>query len=125
MRALSVRFPWAELIARGAKRIEWRSWRVSHRGPLLVVASRTVDVEACREHSIALGELRPGRAVCVVDLVDVVDVWASEDDDPDVDDALADFAWRLRNPRRVRPVPVVGRAALFHVDDALIRPLGK
>ena len=41
MKALSVKQPWASLIASGKKSLEIRTWRTDHRGPLLIVASRT------------------------------------------------------------------------------------
>lgn len=39
MKALSLSQPWATLVVLGAKRYETRSWRTSHRGPLVVHAS--------------------------------------------------------------------------------------
>ena len=49
MRALSICQPWAELIARGVKRVENRSWRISekrrlaYRGRMLVHAGKSKD----------------------------------------------------------------------------------
>jgi hypothetical protein len=40
LRALSIRQPWAWLVVNGYKDIENRSWRTSHRGPLLIHASQ-------------------------------------------------------------------------------------
>ena len=40
MRALSVKQPWASLIASGQKTIETRTWRTDYRGDLLIVSSR-------------------------------------------------------------------------------------
>lgn len=40
MKALTVRQPWASLIAIGAKRIETRSWRTSFRGPIAIHAAK-------------------------------------------------------------------------------------
>lgn len=42
-RALSIRQPWAWLIANGHKWIENRSWRTSFRGPFWIHASQTYD----------------------------------------------------------------------------------
>lgn len=39
MKVLSLRQPWAALIAQGKKRVETRSWRTNYRGPLLLHAS--------------------------------------------------------------------------------------
>lgn len=43
MKALSVRQPWAWAIVMGFKPIENRTWRTSHRGPLLIHASQQLD----------------------------------------------------------------------------------
>lgn len=40
MKALSVKQPWAELIASGVKTIETRTWYTSYRGPLLICSSK-------------------------------------------------------------------------------------
>ena len=40
MKALTIRQPWASLIASGVKTIETRSWRTSYRGPLAIHAGK-------------------------------------------------------------------------------------
>jgi CheY-like chemotaxis protein len=108
MRALSIKQPWAELIALGRKRIEYRTWKGDHRGPLLVVASTARQDEKCRENGLDPAALPYGKAVCVVDVVSV-----TGDD--------GNYEWHLRNPRRVAPVAIRGSAAIFNVEDSKIR----
>ena len=43
MKMLSIRQPWASLIASGAKGIENRSWPTRYRGPILIHASQRAD----------------------------------------------------------------------------------
>ncbi len=112
MKALSVRQPFAELIASGAKLSEFRTWPTSHHGPLLIVAGRQ-RFEFRGEDPYPKVDGARGRMVCVVDLVDV---------SPDCDED-GDFEWTLANPRRVDEVAVSGRVKLFEVADALIRPI--
>jgi ASCH domain-containing protein len=72
MRALSVRQPFANLIACGRKRIELRSWTTDYRGPLVICAGRTVDRDAATRLRLASAELEArGVTICVVELVDV------------------------------------------------------
>jgi hypothetical protein len=108
-RALSVRQPWAELIARGTKPREFRSWATAYRGPLLIVASKGVDADDCREHEIDPKKCARGVAVCLVDLVCI-------------EGERGDYEWVLQCPRRVEPVPIAGRLSLYAVPSALIRP---
>lgn len=99
MKVLTVRQPWASLIALGAKSIETRSWPTSYRGPLAIHAG--VDVTCVRKSTrledrrLVLGawdvqrdgaglllrgpishpyRLPLGEIVAVVDLVDCVGI---------------------------------------------------
>ena len=103
MRAISVRQPFAERIASGKKRIEYRTWRVAP-GPILVVASvaRHAVADAREVEGLPMGVM-----VCVVDVVKVTGERGA-------------YEWHLRDPRRVRPEPVRGWAAIYHVADGLI-----
>lgn len=45
MKCLSLWQPWASLLVHGRKRVETRSWPISHRGPLLIHAAKKWDGE--------------------------------------------------------------------------------
>jgi hypothetical protein len=111
MRALSIKQPWAELILRGDKDVENRSWRTHHRGPLLIHASRTVDREAMRHHG--LGSLPTGG---LVGLVDVIDCTKQRSSQWHLEGC---FGWYLQRPVRLeRLLPMPGRVGFFHVDES-------
>jgi len=92
MKALVVRQPYAEQIMAGEKSIEYRTWRTSHRGPLLIVASKRPIIDG----------LPIGVAVGIVELVDITG-------EP------GDYRWHLANPRRIDPFPVRGRLRMMEV----------
>jgi len=46
MKALTLRQPYATLVAIGAKRVETRSWRTRYRGPLAIHAAATFPLQA-------------------------------------------------------------------------------
>ncbi|MFO0843276.1 MAG: ASCH domain-containing protein [Gemmataceae bacterium] len=104
MRCLSVRQPFAELILSGEKRREYRSWRTSHRGPLLIHAGKEVDREALAESGLDADELPRGALVGVVDVVGCRRLKGG-------------FAWVLESPRRL-PLPIAwrGQVGLFNVE---------
>lgn len=120
MKALSVKQPWAELIASGRKTIETRAWRTKHRGPLLICASKTRHEAAFRwfdswMSSVDLTVPFPlGVAVAVVDLVDCR-LMTEEDCIPAMYE-LVKYAWVLENVRRIEPFLVKGQLGVFEVD---------
>jgi hypothetical protein len=83
MKALTIDAPWAWAIVHGHKRVENRSWRTSHRGPLAIHAGlsrRSDDTAAAIFAELGIEgpspeslELLRGRVLGVVDVVDVVD----------------------------------------------------
>ena len=104
MKALSVRQPWAELIARGEKTIEVRDKGTRHRGPLLIVAMKRPDVWAA------------GHAIAVVDVVDSRPMTRADEAAALSEYRPGNKAWVLENPRRVKPVPVTGKQGVYEVD---------
>jgi ASCH domain len=58
MRALSVRQPWAEQILNGEKDVENRSYLTHPRGPLLIHASKTMDVRDVEDAGLEPGTLK-------------------------------------------------------------------
>jgi len=119
LKALSVRQPWAGLIAAGLKTIEVRTWATSHRGPLLICAS----AYKCRNEDEG-GYFPHGVMLAVVDLVDIRPL-ARRDFEaafmPDDFRIDRELAWVLERPRLVEMVPVKGRLHLFDIPDALVR----
>lgn len=97
MKALSVKQPYASAIADGTKTREYRTWRIAHRGPLAIVASKSPVVDT----------LPTGCLVCVVDLVAI-------------EGSAGQYAWVVANPRPVEATPVRGFAALYTVPDDVI-----
>lgn len=121
--ALSIRQPWLELVLQGRKTIEVRTWSTKYRGPLLLHASRSLDVDACNRFGIQSGNLAFGAVLGVVDLIDcrrfTCDTWQelfpAHLNVRDYKNGLT--GWILRNPRRVAPIPLRGRLGLFAVED--------
>ena len=104
MKALSVRQPWASLIADGTKTIELRRWKTSYRGPLLICASA---------HKQGRGP--KGVAVAVVDLTDIRPATISDTALACCEPDNGEFAWVLENAHLITPFPVKGKLSVFSV----------
>lgn len=126
MKTLCVRSPYSELIARGRKKHEIRTWYTSYRGPLLIVASSQYAHGASklfgdRRMKLTRDQAPRSTAVCVVDLVEIREVEGQGYLDSafcDVDESY--LAWVLANPRRVKPFFVSGKLNLFEVADSQV-----
>lgn len=125
MKALSVREPWATLIATGRKPIELRTWSTDYRGPLLICCGGRPWQNTTGRTPIGITEEEIGRicaqplgiAICTVELVDVRPATAFDAHRacvaPDIE---REFAWVLSDPCPVAPVPIKGRLNLFEVE---------
>ena len=137
MKAISIKQPWAGLIAAGLKNIENRSWMVKYRGPLVIVATKapapagewqraralvkrlhlTFPEQLCKVNAAAVG---------VVDLAYIVgyDDRGTVITDPPGKTGGAwwnrdGYGWGLERARALTsPVPVSGRLGLYDLPEA-------
>ena len=126
LRVLSVRQPWASLIASGRKTLELRSWETDYRGPLLIIAGGRPWKG---DHGHDLGPL--GVAICVVDVVGCrrltrADAEASGLRPDKLEPLLAEgwFAWELSDARPVPATPIKGKLGLYRADTTLRKAAG-
>ena len=103
MKSLSIKQPWASMIASGEKTIETRKWKTAYRGRLLLCSAKEPDIAPA------------GCAVAVATLVDCRPM--SVLDEPQAQCRKYDgaFAWVLEDVRRIKPFPVRGELRLFEV----------
>lgn len=103
--ALSVKQPWASLIAGGGKTIETRKWYTSYCGPLVICSSKSPADQG-----------PAGVTMCVVVLGGCRRM-RTEDEDPArcrvYDDA---WSWLVSLKCHLRPVRVRGQLGIFNLD---------
>ncbi len=118
MKALSVRQPWAELIASGRKSIELRTWKTSYRGPLLICAASAFSASDDAAVWLSLFDrdtLSRGVAIAQVELLDVRRATVEDARASCCVDPTGHFAWVLSSPQRIKPRRVKGQLSLFEV----------
>ncbi len=115
MKALSIRQPWASLVAAGHKTVECRSWKTKYRGPLLICSSKG-------DFEINDGLIAPGgMALGVVELVDVRQMTRADLEQSFLpsawyEDALSGYAWHMKKLYEIKPFPIRGRLNIYNVD---------
>lgn len=128
MKALTICQPYAELIARGDKRVENREWSTNYRGLLYIHAGKSRDWlngdtdEDLREEFGR--DIEFGAIVAIATLADCVHIdkvgkgmagqrWPWLADHPHTSGT---WCWVLANVSRVKPVPWRGAQGLWDCD---------
>lgn len=144
MKAITIKQPWATLIALGLKSFETRSWVTKHRGPIAIHAGKSIDREAYEEFANVLkavginsiNELPTGSVIAIADLVACHRVKNIEHDEMNM--PIANFecgsliagdefeygfyeegrcAWQLRNVQAIDPIRAKGKLSIWEWEE--------
>lgn len=119
MKALSIRQPWASLLALGIKDIENRSWGTRYRGKVLIHAGKGMlksDIEAAQQICLSQGIPFPpietferGGIVGIMEITDSV----TKSDSPWF---FGPNGFTVKNQRSCKLHPFTGRLSFFETD---------
>jgi len=106
-KALSVKQPWASMIAQGSKTIETRTWSTEYRGDLLIVSTQKPIIPG----------FPSGKAVCVARLVDCRPMLVEDEGPARCKWYSGAWAWVLEDITPFSsPFSVKGRQKLYDVE---------
>lgn len=74
MKVITVKQPFATLIAKGYKRFEFRTWRTKYRGSILIHAGKGTDKKAMERFEYLHLEYPKGCIIAKANLVDCVEI---------------------------------------------------
>lgn len=129
MKALTICQPYAELIARGDKLVENRTWPTSYRGELLIHAGKGRKFLGGDNYGIQIDSMDFGKVIAVASLAACVQWpnrnlpswlnWMSEHEH-----AEGPWCWVLNNVRRLQePISYTGAQGIFNVPNELLTEL--
>lgn len=105
MKAISLKQPFANLIAGGQKSIETRTWYTSYRGDLIICSSKSGNIE-----------LR-GYALCIVELYNVTKMRLEHEEKACCKIYPGAYSWFLTNVRTINPIfKVKGQLGLYDIE---------
>jgi hypothetical protein len=124
---LSIRQPWAELILRGKKDVELRTWADKYRGPVWLHTGNKLDEIAAERFHI--GALFTGGLVGIAELIEIrrlsrnlYEEWRDRHLDFSPFPSSRDlYGWTLLRARRLDPPrKCKGALGLFHINTSAI-----
>lgn len=146
MRAITIRQPWATLLALGEKKFETRSWATKHRGEIAIHAGKAIDKQACKHPQIqailenhsyfSIADLPTGSVIATGKLTNC---WQSFKQGDEVvlesagivktitafEELVGDYtegryAWGLEQMKLLeRPIPAKGYLSLWNWDESV------
>ena len=127
MKVLTIKQPYASLIAYGIKKYEFRTWKTNYRGEVLIHAGKSVDKKAMEEFKVYDLDYPCGCIIAKVKITDVTLVTDEfrgklEKENPLVykhviqDKNWQGYGFKMEDVQRIEPIYVKGKLGLWNYD---------
>ena len=128
MKVITIKQPFATLIAEGLKEYEFRTWRTKYRGDILIHAGKGIDKEAMKRYEHLNLEYPLGKIIAKATITDCVYVdeklkQCLQEKDPLVyygvikkDSNWDGYGFKLENIKKISPIEVNGKLSLWDYD---------
>lgn len=127
MKTITIKQPYASLIAEGLKEYEFRTWKTNYRGELLIHAGKNIDIEAVKKFDKFNLEYPVGCIIAKATLSDCIfvdDVLRSELRQKDAfvySGTTENLEWngygfKLENVQKMEPIYINGKLSLWEYE---------
>lgn len=127
MKVITIKQPFASLIAAGIKQYEFRTWKTNYRGELLIHAGKGVDKKAMKKFEKYNLEYPSGAIIAKVNLSDCIKVDEDfrkvlEEENPLVYSSIIKhsewegYAFKMENVVEIDPIEISGKLSLWEFD---------
>lgn len=127
MKVITIKEPWATLIAEGYKEYEFRTWRTKYRGDILIHAGKGIDKEAMKRFRHLNLNYQYGKIIAKATITDCVEVDESFTNEMLNKDSLVYhnlskkvdhkiYGFKLENVKKISPILVNGKLSLWDYD---------
>ena len=130
MKCLSLKQPYADLLAFGEKTIELRKWYTKFRGEFLIHASKNIDLQACERLDIDIDKLTIGAIISSAFLYDFKEYSNQEEFNKDKQKHFSilskyfdgyKYGFLVKDARMFKElIPYSGKLGFFEVGDSII-----
>ena len=126
MKVITIKQPWATLIAEGLKEYEFRTWNTKYRGDILIHAGKGIDKKALERFKHYNLEYPTGCIIAKAKLTDSVSV----DDNfvkrmgsinhlvykEIIENDWKGYAFKLEKVQKIKPIYINGKLSLWNFD---------
>ena len=124
-KVLTLKQPWATLVAEGIKKYEFRSWKTNYRGKLLIHAGAGVDKEYLEMFKNLNLEFPSKKVLAEVELVDCLKLddklnqeISNENNIAYGDKYRTGYAWKIENVKKIKSDKIInGKLSLWNTDE--------
>lgn len=127
MKVITVKQPFASLIAEGLKEYEFRTWKTKYRGDILIHAGKGIDKKAIKKFEYLNLDYPSGCIIAKAKIVDCVYVdqdlrkVLKEKDEKVYSGVIKDNSWegygfKIENVEKIEPIPINGQLGLWNYD---------
>lgn len=127
MKVITIKQPFATLIAEGYKAYEFRTWKTKYRGDILIHAGKGIDKAAMKKFECLNLEYPTGAILAKAKITDCVEVNGQLRSDLEKEDALVysgiiedtdwkGFGFKLENIKKIEPIFVNGKLGFWNYD---------
>lgn len=123
MKVITIKQPFATLIAEGLKEYEFRTWKCKYRGEILIHAAKTVDKQAMERYKYLNLDYKTG---CIIAKANITDcVYVDSDmkkrlgqlDDKVyygiINSTKQEYGFKLENIEKISPIYINGKLGLW------------
>lgn len=124
MKVLTLKQPWATLVAEGIKKYEFRSWKINYRGKVLIHAGVGIDKEEMKKFKNLNLEFPSRRILAEVEIEDCLELddnlnkkIISENNIAYGSKYRTGYAWKLKNVKKINvDKEINGKLGLWNID---------
>lgn len=128
MKVITVKQPFATLIAEGLKEYEFRTWRTKFRGDILIHAGKGIDKKAMERYKHLNLDYPSGKIIAKATITDCVYIDDKLKDELQVKDPLVyygilqkdsdwdGYGFKLENIEKIEPIEINGKLSLWDYD---------
>lgn len=108
VKVLTLRQPWATLVAEGIKKYEFRSWKTNYRGKVLIHAGTGIDKEDMKKYNNLNLEFPSRKIIAIVEIEDCLKLTEELNKKIIAENNIAygnkvrtGYVWKLKNIKKV------------------------